>query len=122
MNKIAAEDLNQPLLKAASVMRGQQSEISRLRVELGRRDRNDHAQKIASLATERGMMGDSESRDYAQQLVDSGQDLSVVENVISNTAAGFPLGSTLSKPAADDTVHGDDVLTTFLLTEQIPVL
>ena len=119
MNKLASEDINATMIKAAGALRSLQAENDSLRAELDRRDRADHAQKIASQARDRGMMGDTEANEYANSLAQGDHDLNMVEDMISNTAAGYPLGTPLAKTASADGASSDAVLTNFLLSEQI---
>jgi hypothetical protein len=121
LNKIGSAEVNATLLKAASVLRDQQSEIERLRVELSVRDRRGHAEKIANSAVERGIMAEEEAKDYADSLIEGDKDLDIVEEFVSRTAAGIPLSSSLQKTASATGTDGEtDVLTSFLLTNDIP--
>ena len=121
LNKIGSAEVNATLLKAASVLRDQQGEIERLKAELSVRDRRGHAEKIANSAVERGIMAEEEAKDYADSLIEGDKDLDIVEEFVSRTAAGIPLSSSLQKTASATGTDGEaDVLTSFLLTNDIP--
>ena len=121
--KIDTSEIDGVMIKAASALRSLQQENSRLRDELARRDRQNHATKIASSAVARGMMEEADAVDYAQSLLESGKDLDMVEDFVSKTVSGIPLGSGLAKTASDNLSFGDgsaDVLTSYLLSNEIP--
>ena len=121
MEKISSEQINATLVKTAQVLRSQQSEIATLKETIAQYERKSQAEKIASVAVERGMVADAEEADYAERLAQGDKDLSVVEEVVSQQAAGVPLGSDLQKLASEDMDSGDaDVLSQFLLTSEIP--
>ena len=118
MNKLSFENIDRTMIKAASVIRSQNKEIQRLNDIIASRTRIDHAEKIASVAVERGLMDIEEAKDYASDLARSERDLGVVEDFVSRTAAGTPLSSGIKKVAHD---NGEiDVLTSFLLTNDLP--
>jgi phosphatidate phosphatase APP1 len=116
MNKTASAEVNDTLIKAASVLRAQQAELEYLRSQLAQRNREQHAEKIASTAVDRGIMEADEANEYAQSLAEGNENLDMVENFLSRTVAGVPLGSSLQKTASVSGASGDDVLTSFLLT------
>lgn len=121
--KINTSEIDGVMIKAASALRSLQQENERLRNELARRDRQNHATKIASSAVARGIMEEAEADDYAQSLLESGKDLDMVEDFVSKTVSGIPLGSGLAKTASDNLSYGDgsaDVLTSYLLSNEIP--
>tara|TARA_Y100001973_G_C5144728_1_gene304810 strand:+ start:449 stop:805 length:357 start_codon:yes stop_codon:yes gene_type:complete len=118
MIKISAEEINRSLYKAASVMRKQQEEINRLNEILQSKSRFEHAEKIASTAVERGFLNTDDAKDYASSLASSEKDLEIVEDFVSRTAMGVPLSAGIKKVAQDN--GGTDILTTFLLTNDIP--
>lgn len=122
MNSIETSDIDTVMIKAASALRSLQRENQSLRDELLKRDRQEHATKIASSAVERGMMDVNEASDYAQTLVESNKDLDIVEDFVSKTVTGIPLGSGLAKTASDHSIMGGstDVLTAYLLSNEIP--
>ncbi len=116
-------DIDGVMIKAASALRSLQLENNRLKEELAKRDRADHATKIASSAVERGIMEADEASDYAQTLLESDKDLDIVEDFVSKTVSGIPLGSGLAKTASENLSYGDgsaDVLTAYLLSNEIP--
>ena len=119
--KIGSAEVNATLIKAASTLRSLQADNDRLRADLAASARRDHAEKIAHNAVERGIMDPDEAKDYADSLTEGDKDLSVVEEFVSRTAAGVPLGASLQKVAsAEGSADGDDdVLTSFLLTNEI---
>ncbi len=101
MNKIAAADVDFLMTKAANSIRELAAENRSLRAALAEHDRKSHAQKIASLAVNNGIMDDDAAADYAAELVDSDQDLSLVEQFVSRQSQGLPLGHTVEKTASD---------------------
>ena len=122
LEKISSEQIDHLMVKAAHVIRTQQSEIVELRKDKADRDRRDHAEKIASSAVDRGIMDSEEGDDYALTLAESDQDLSMVESFVERTAAGVPLGGSLQKVASvEGGEEGDsDILSTYLLSNPIP--
>lgn len=120
MIKISSEEVNATLIKAAHALRTQNEEITRLRNEIAVLNRHNYAEKIASQAVERGIMDPMDARDYARSLAEGNKDLSMVEDFVTQTTAGIPLGSGLAKTAS---VHsgsaGADPLTMFLLSSDI---
>ena len=120
LEKISAAQVDHIMTKAASTIRAQDARIRELEFELARRDRVDHAEKIASEAVNRGMMDIDEAEAYASDLANSQEDLKMVEDFVSRAAAGVPLGKTLEKVASDSsTGSGEaDVLTSFLLSSE----
>ena len=118
MTKLSSENIDRTMIKAASILRSQNQEIGRLQGIIASRSRVDHAEKIASVAVDRGFMDIEEAKDYVSDLVHSEKDLGVVEDFVSRTAAGSPLSSGLKKVAS---YNGEnDVLTSFLLTNDLP--
>ena len=118
MDKLSFESIDRAMIKGASIIRAQNKEIQRLNEIIQSRTRIDHAEKIASVAVEKGLMGREEAKDYASDLARSEKDLGIVEDFVSRTAAGTPLSSGIKKVAHDN--GGTDVLTTFLLTNDLP--
>jgi len=116
MEKTSSTEVNATLIKAASALRSQQAEITHLRSELARRDRESRAEKIASQAVDRGIMDAEEATEYAQSLAQGDKDLDMVEEFVNRTAAGVPLSSSLQKTASVSGSSESDVLTNFLLT------
>tara|TARA_Y100000310_G_C20503728_1_gene725326 strand:- start:383 stop:754 length:372 start_codon:yes stop_codon:yes gene_type:complete len=103
IQKIAAADLNHLLVKSAHVIRTQGAEIQELKQHLADKNRLDHAEKIASIAVDRGIMSEDNATEYASKLAESDRDLSMVEDFVSrNSGAGLPLGNEMSKTASDD--------------------
>ncbi len=120
MIKISSEEVNATLVKAASALRSQNEEISRLRHEIAVLNRHNYAEKIASAAVERGIMDPMDAGDYAKSLAEGDKDLSMVEDFVTQTTAGIPLGTGLAKTAAEYSgSEGSDPLTTFLLSSDI---
>tara|TARA_R100000149_G_C5801154_1_gene88370 strand:- start:299 stop:655 length:357 start_codon:yes stop_codon:yes gene_type:complete len=118
MIKLSFESIDRTMIKAASIIRAQNAEINRLKEIIDSRSRFDHAEKIASVAVERGLMGLDEAKDYASDLAQSEKDLGIVEDFVTRTAAGTPLSSGIKKVAND---NGEiDILTSFLLTNDLP--
>ena len=121
LSKIGSAEINATLVKAASILREQHAEIERLRGEAAERTRLDHAEKIATAAVDRGIMEADDAREYTRTLLESGKDLEVVEEFVNRAAVGFPLSSSLQKTASVEGSPGEtDVLTNFLLTNDIP--
>ena len=87
LEKLSADQVNDYMIKAASLLRAQQAEIERLSGELAVRARRDHAEKIASTAVNRGIMAEDDANSYAEHLVDSDEDLKMVEEFVGRTAA-----------------------------------
>lgn len=121
LEKISAEQVDGLMIKAASALRGQKAEIENLKAEISRRDRRDHAEKIAHLATDRGIMDSDDASEYAEKLASGNENLSQIEDFISRTAAGITLGKTHEKVASETEgdAFGQDVLTSFLLTSDL---
>lgn len=117
--KISSEEVNATLVKAASILRSQQQEINRLKQELASRERYDHAEKIASAAVDRGFMDPVDAKDYAISLAEGDKDLNLVEDFVSQTTAGIPLGTGLAKTASEYSGSDTDPLTQFLLSSDI---
>lgn len=119
LEKISAAQVNTILLKSAAELRTLRDENIQLRRQLADRERYEHAEKIASMAVDRGIMDPTDAADYASQLASGGTDLGMVENFVSKAAAGVPLGQALEKTASDNLSGGEDatdVLTSFLLS------
>jgi hypothetical protein len=124
MQKIAAADLNHLLVKSAHVIRTQESTIATLEQQLSDKNRMGHAEKIASIAVDRGIMSEDNASDYANELATSGRDLDMVEDFVSrNNGAGVPLGSELTKTASDNELASGDTaegrFANFLLTSDL---
>jgi hypothetical protein len=117
LEKLSADQVNDYMIKAAGLLRAQQAQIHELEGELVTRGRRDHAEKIASHAVDRGIMSDDDAKTYAEHLVESDEDLKMVEDFVGRAAAGVPLGATLEKQASAEDSGGEaDVLTAFLLS------
>ena len=124
LQKIAAADLNHLLVKSAHVIRTQEVEIAGLKQQLADKDRHSHAEKIASIAVDRGIMSEDNAIEYATKLAESDRDLSLVEDFVSrNSAAGLPLGNEMSKTASDDSMADGETaegrFANFLLTSDL---
>ena len=118
--KIGSAEVNATLIKAASLLRNQQAEITRLQRELADRDRVSHAEKIAHQAVERGIMDPTDAEEYAKSLVDGEKDLQMVEEFVSRTTAGVPLVAGLAKTASAAEGKELDALTSYLLSTDVP--
>lgn len=118
LEKVSAAQIDNIMIKAASALRGQATRIQELEAEIARRDRRDHAEKIAHTAVDRGIMDVDDASDYAEKLASSAENLTMVEEFVGRAAAGVPLGRTLEKVASEsEGGEGEtDVLTAFLLT------
>tara|TARA_Y100000310_G_scaffold320680_1_gene377366 strand:+ start:1094 stop:1468 length:375 start_codon:yes stop_codon:yes gene_type:complete len=120
MQKIAAADLDHLLIKSAHVIRSQEAKIAELEQQLSDRDRQSHAEKIAGIAVDRGVMSEDNAEDYATELASSDRDLGLVEDFVSRSSgAGVPLGSELEKVAGEHNIDGDTAegrFNNFLLT------
>jgi hypothetical protein len=124
MDKIAAAELDSLLIKSANVIRSQQGRIQELEAQVANQDRQDHAEKIASIAVDRGIMSEDRASDYAAQLASSERDLGMVEEFVShNNGAGVPLGDEFEKHAhasSDETVGAAEAaFNNFLLTSDV---
>ena len=118
---LTTAEANEAFIKAASIIREQQEEILSLKAAGASSSRSAHAEKIASAAVERGIMDPEDAVEYAQSLFDGGKDLDMIEEFVSRTAAGIPLGGSLKKTASvSDFSEDGDILTNFLLTNDIP--
>ena len=102
LEKISAAQVDGMMLKAAHTIRAQNTRITELESELGRRDRKAHAEKIAHQARERGLMDEDQSVEYAEQLATGSDDLQVVEDFVNRSAAGVPLGTDHEKTASTE--------------------
>ena len=118
LEKIGEAEVNGLLLSAADSIRTLESENARLTAQLATRARSDHAEKIASVAVDRGLMDEDDGQEYARDLAKSDKDLGVVEDILKRSAKGIPLGHTKTASAhdMDRDASGDDVLTAFLKT------
>jgi F0F1-type ATP synthase assembly protein I len=118
LQKLSSADVDTIMIKAASALRAQDVRIAELEAEIARRDRIEHAQKIASAARERGVMDEDDAVEYAEKLASSDEDLTMVEDLVSRVAVGVPLGRAHEKVASagDDET---DVLTAFLLNSDL---
>ena len=120
ITKLGSAEINGLMVKAASMLRDLQAENDGLRGQLATRERRDHAEKIASMAADRGIMDSQEATEYAETLASSDKDLDMVAEFVSRTAAGVPLGDVLQKTASSgETGDGDSAeanFNSFLLT------
>lgn len=121
LEKISAEQVDNLLIKSASVIRSQDARIKELEADIARRDRRDHAEKIAHTAVDRGIMDEDDAEEYAEKLASSNENLTMVEDFIGRAAAGVPLGHSLEKVASEsEGGEGEtDVLTAFLLNSDL---
>ena len=91
----------------------------RLKTKIASYERKEQAEKIASIAVQRGIMAEDEAPEYAEHLASGGEDLKLVEEVVGRTSRALPLGKMLEKSASADNGNipvGEDVLTNFLLS------
>jgi hypothetical protein len=122
LEKLSHQDINDLLIKTASIMRSQNEEIKRLRGELAAKSRREHAEKIAHIAVEKGVIDESDASSYAEKLDRGGKDLETVEEFVAQTVAGLPLGESLQKLAEEqvdghvDGTSPEDKFCNFLLT------
>ncbi len=121
MQKIAAADLNHLMIKSAHVIRSLETENAELKRQLADKDRHSHAEKIASIAVDRGIMSEDNAEAYATELASGDKDLAMVEDFVArNNGAGVPLGSELVKSASETELGDGDTaegrFTNFLLT------
>ena len=121
LEKISSAQVNEYLAKAAHTIRTQKAEIERLEGVVATHDRRAHAEKVASLAVERGVLSEDSADEYAEHLATGGEDLKLVEEFVSRSARGLPLGKTQEKLASADDSRGagEDVLTEFLLNSDL---
>ena len=119
LTKIGSAEVNATLIKAAEAIRDLNADNERLRAEIDEYVRKGHAEKIASSAVERGIMDVEEADEYARGLASGSTDLDMVEEFVSRTVAGVPLGSAVKTASADVSEVDSDVLTSFLLTNEI---
>ena len=115
LEKIGAAEIDQILIKSASAIRELSAENTQLKSELAKRDRANHAEKIASALVERGIMDETAGKEYARDLASGDKDLAVVEDLASRSVPGVALGHTKTAGVHDeDSIPGEDVLTAFL--------
>ena len=115
LEKIGEAEINGLLVKSAAAIRELSAENLSLKSQLASRGRQDHAEKIAHVMVERGLMDDSAGKEYAQTLAKGDKDLSVVEDLVQHSVPGLALGHTKTASAHDeDSTPGEDVLTSFL--------
>lgn len=114
MEKIAAERMDDLLIKTASEMRRLVGENETLRAEVAVFRRRQEATKIAHVAVERGLVSDDDFEDYVENLEQSGTDLGQAEQLLRTVPAGRPFGvaSTEHEKMASD--GGMDPLTAYL--------
>lgn len=120
LEKISAAQINEMMVKAAHTLRNQQTKIAELQNKIQQFERKEQAEKIASIAVERGIMAEDEAPEYAEHLASGGEDLKLVEDFVGRSTRGLPLGKMLEKTASAESgdVAGDDVLTNFLLSSE----
>jgi len=120
MEKISSADVNAYMVKAAATLRGQAQQIVALKTKVASLERKEHAEKIASLAVERGALAVEEAQEYAENLATGAEDLKMVEDFVGRTSRSLSLGKTLEKTASAEGggEPGQDVLTTFLLSSE----
>lgn len=105
--KIAAEQIDGLMVKAAHTIRTQQARISHLEGQLAGKERHEHAEKIASAAVDKGIMDPTDADEYAQTLAAGDKDLDMVEDFVSQTVVGVSLGESLQKVASVEGADGD---------------
>ena len=105
LTKIAASEVNGLLLKSAHELRRVSAENAALREQLAGRQREDHAEKIASIAVGRGIMSEDQAAGYARTLASSERDLNMVEDFVARgNGVGLALGEDVEKTASDNTL------------------
>ena len=107
MRKLASQDLDGLLIKSAATIREQNQEIARLRGQLAGHARQAHAEKIASAAVDRGILDADEATSYAEDLANGDRDLGAIEDLVSRSSSGVPLGE-MRKVASDDSYSPSD--------------
>ena len=117
--KLGSAEINATMLKAATALRSQQTEIARLTAALESNERNLHAEKIASTAVERGIMDPEEATEYARELAGGNKDLDMVADFVNRASGGVPLVAGLQKEASVGNSEVD-VLTSYLLSNDVP--
>lgn len=119
LEKISAAQVNDLMVKSAHTLRAQQTEIAELKTKIAAYERKEQAEKIASIAVQRGIMAEDEAPEYAEHLASGGEDLKLVEEFVGRTSRALPLGKMLEKSASAESGNipvGEDVLTNFLLS------
>ncbi len=121
LEKIGSAQVNEYMVKAAHILRSQSAEISTLKAKVASFERQKYAEKIASVAVERGVLAEDESDEYVERLASGGEDLKMVEEFVGRASHGLPLGRALEKTASteSETPVGEDVLTNFLLNSDL---
>jgi cell division septum initiation protein DivIVA len=118
LEKIAAAQVDEYMAKAASALRTLSTENAQLKTKIAEFERKEQAEKIASIAVDRGVLAEDEATEYAERLISGGEDLKMVEDFVRRSSGGLTLGKTLEKTASaeNDVPEGQmDVLTRFLL-------
>lgn len=113
------DQIKEAMQKSASALRALKEENAQLREEISRRDRHARAEKIANLASARGLMEAEEAYEYAEKLAHSNDDLDMVEDFVERTVTGVPLGQLQEKSASYEGSSEADALTTFLLNSEL---
>jgi len=123
LNKLGGAEVNGILKQAAATLRSQQARIAELEAAQASQARLEHAEKIASVAVDKGVLEAEDASEYARSLAGGDKDLDVVEDFVSRTVAGVSLGDALQKTASDGSSGldgtGEDVLTRFLLNSNV---
>ena len=126
MIKIAAAEVNGLLIKSAATIRDLHAENQDLKAQLAGKSRLEHAEKIAHIAIDRGIMSEDKALEYAQTLAESTRDLSMVEEYVAhNGGIGVPLGrEEFTKSASDHTLEtgnskAESEFVDFLLTSDL---
>jgi arginine deiminase len=101
MEKLSSTQVDGILIKTAATLRSQQARIQYLEGELAKRERVDHAEKIAQEAVSRHILDEDQASDYAEKLASSSDDLNMVEEFVGRATSAVPLGD-LEKVASAD--------------------
>jgi hypothetical protein len=113
MEKLSYTQVNGILLESASTIRGLRTRNLELEAELAKRDRSDHAEKIAQVAVSRSLMAEEEAADYATKLANSDDNLDMVEEWVGRAASGLPLGQEKVASVDETPVEGGDAEVNF---------
>ncbi len=121
MNKLSAAQFNHILIKTAEQLEQQQAYIQHLEQQLAGHARQQHAEKVASMAVDRGIVSPDDEEAYAAKLARGEDDLALVEDFVQRSVSGLPLGADgeLSKSASVAGGEGGDAISSFLLSSDL---
>jgi len=118
LEKIASvDDLKQVLTKTAGVCRGLAAENRELRAKNARFERREELEKIASEGVTRGVMDDADVDSFVERWSDDDTPLQVLGDFVERTTSGVPLGELGEGHEKLASADGDDVLTSFLTSQ-----